>query len=299
MTADSALTTYYPDGRTTYDTTTKSFAFPGIGCVTTWGEKIHNKIGRFYYEQKLSPDRYSITDLAKITYHYLTNVYNPSDGDLDDVGYHVGGFDQSGAPRFFHIFWGFDRPKPLEQQHPDYKFIDHSKWNFVYNGRNDIAHAAVTKLIEETKLDEDIQNLISTSDGAARFCDFIARFAAEMTPEVGAPFYTYIIFPDNSINLISNESLSPFSLEKNILRKLENKPIILFADDNPSMPYPFSLPTGIVLPELSLNFHYEYDNLRVASNYSLSCSNCGRSYYADGAELVMGILHFCPNCRNE
>lgn len=298
MTADSALTTYY-SASTTYDTTTKSFAFPGVGCVTTWGEKIHNKIGRYYYEQRISPDTYSINDLAEITYHYLKNIYNPRDGDLEDVGYHVGGFDQKGMPRFFHIFWGFDRPKPPKQQRPGYKFHNHSNLNFVYNGRNDIAHAAVINLLEETKLDEDIQNLISTSDGAARFCDFIARFAADLTQEVGPPFYTHIIFPDNSIKLIPNESLCPFNLENRMRRKLENKPIILFADNNPSMSYAFSLPTGIVLPELSLSFRYEYDNLRVATNYQLSCSKCGRNYYADGAELVMGVLHFCPNCRNE
>src|SRR6266498_828986 len=96
MTADSALTTYYSGGSTTYDTTVKSFAFPGIGCVTTWGEMIHNRIGRYYYDQKISPNKYSIYDLAKITYHYLTDIYDPRNGDLDDVGYHVGGFDQEG-----------------------------------------------------------------------------------------------------------------------------------------------------------------------------------------------------------
>lgn len=304
MTSDSALTTYISGDsgeRIDYDTTTKAFAFEGIGCVTTWGEMTYNRIGKYYYDQKISRDNCSINDLANLTSHYLTDVYDPRNGDLEDVGYHVGGFDQEGMPRFFHIFWGVDRPKRHEEEKPDYKFHDHSKWDFVYNGRNDIAHAAVMNLLEETTNAEDIRKHISTSAGAASFCDYIARFAAGLTPEVGPPFYTYVISPDNSVRLFPNESLKPFNFENVLRPKLESRPIVLFADDYHSVSYPFSLPTGVILPELVLKFYYdEGDNLGITSNYQLTCSKCGRNYYADGTELViLGTLHFCPTCRSE
>lgn len=49
-----------------------------------------------------------------------------------------------------------------------------------------------------------------------------------------------------------------------------------------------------------LTYYDEGDNLGITSNYLLTCSKCGRNYYADGTELVnMGVLHFCPTCRSE
>jgi hypothetical protein len=52
---------------------------------------------------------------------------------------------------------------------------------------------------------------VSTLNGVALFCDLIVRFAAELTPEVGPPFLTCLIFPDNSIQEIRNDTFSPLS----------------------------------------------------------------------------------------
>jgi hypothetical protein len=62
-----------------------------------------------------------------------------------------------------------------------------------------------------------------TPVGLAGFSDFAVRFAAELTPEVGAPFYIWLIAPDNQMQVIKNDSLCPVSQNEIVerLNKLE------------------------------------------------------------------------------
>lgn len=294
MTADSAITTYYSDGSTEYDSRSKSFVFPGIGCVTTWGEQIHNKIGAFFHEQEIS-SKHTVVDLAEITNRYLTEIYRPKDDNLDEVGYHIGGFDAGGTPRLFHVFWGYDRPRPSDQESPDYKFYDHSDWKFVYNGRNDLANVVIEKLIEQLKSHIDVRYDLSTVDGNIKFCDFVVRFAAELTPEVGPPFLTYLITRDNSIEEIKNDSFCPVNLDSQLSTKIQSKPIILFPYENDEKPQAFSLPTGVSVSKDLLNLS-SAEGTVFALPY-LICSSCGNMYIDNS--YIPGTIYLCPVCREK
>ena len=46
MAADSAVTIEFGTSRE-YQTGRKSYFFKGLGCITTWGARDHNKIGPF------------------------------------------------------------------------------------------------------------------------------------------------------------------------------------------------------------------------------------------------------------
>ena len=51
--------------------------------------------------------------------------------------------------------------------------------------------------------------------------DFVTRFAAELTPEVGPPFITYLISPRNEAVWIKNDTFCPISGDK-VLQELKN-----------------------------------------------------------------------------
>ena len=146
MTVDSAVTKDFGNTRE-YEIGRKSYFFDGVGCVTTWGARDLNKIGPYLDQIGISPDKHTVIDLADLVFTYLTLQYKPHELDFDDVGYHIAGFDKNGRARLFHVFWGFDRPKPVEQTHREYKRYDHSpdagEAYFLYNGRNDLAHIMI------------------------------------------------------------------------------------------------------------------------------------------------------------
>lgn len=222
MTVDSAVTLDFADSRE-YTTGRKSYLFPGVGCITTWGSRDGNRIGPFLDRQAISPDHHSVDDLAALTYRYLTEEYQPHELNLDDVGYHVAGFDRDGRARLFHIFWGFDRPRPVEQTHQKYEMYDHSPNRegtlFLYNGRNDLAHVMVFTLLNQINQGAPTHFDLATPAGLVRFGDFVVRFAGELTPEVGPPFLTYLISPHNQATRINNASFSPIGSEE-VLSKL-------------------------------------------------------------------------------
>jgi hypothetical protein len=294
MSADSAVTTYYSDGSREYDEKSKMFVVPGVGCVTTWGEQIHNKIGRYFRDQELNSDRCSFDDLIDLTYRYLTEEYRPKDDGLDDVGYHIGGFDQDGQPRLFHLFWGFDRPRPPDQDKASYHRYDHSNWKFLYNGRNDLADDLVKKLIDQMKEGVDVRYDPFAPEGLVKFNDFVVRFAAELTQEVGPPFYTTLIFPDNEIKLLRNEGFSPISLSAEIREELEEigtEYTVLDLESSSSEHTPPAPPSGIPLPE-------EYNEGGTVNyfrpNLVRVCSCCGKEYEA--SYQPPGVLSLCPDC---
>jgi len=223
MTVDSAIARDF-ENRREYTTGRKAFFFCGVGCVTTWGTRDHNRIGRFLDNQNVSPDSHSVTDLAALVKHYLDKEYRPHELNLDDVGYHIAGFDQEGRPRLFHIFWGFDRPRPPEQAHRKYEKYDHtpSAGNimFLYNGRNDLVEVVVHTLLKQVYAGQETRFNLETPIGLASFGDFVVRFAAELTPEVGPPFLTYLISPRNEAEWIKNDTFCPVSREK-VVSKLK------------------------------------------------------------------------------
>jgi hypothetical protein len=214
MTADRAVTKIVNQQFREYDTGPKLFPLPGIGCVATWGARDHNRIREHLEEQRLAAGEHNVNDLATIVDGFLRKTYRPHAYPLDDVGYHVAGFDNEQQPRLYHIFWGFNRPKNPRQKHRRYQkqLHLHEGWLlplFLYNGRNDIADRMVRSLLHEMR-EADVANQdFSYSATVVRFGDLVARFAAELTQEVGPPFETAIISPANQIEVMTNNSYSP------------------------------------------------------------------------------------------
>lgn len=223
MTVDSAVVRDFDSGNREYTTETKAFLFDGVGCVATWGARDANRIGDYLREQNISRISHSVIDLANLVEKYLKGIYNPEQMGLDDVGYHVAGFDRNGYPRMNHIFWGFDRPRRAEQSKREYKNNDHSPSSgaiqFVYNGRNDLAQTVVETLLEQTRKGNVVSFHFSQPCDLACFGDFVARFAAEITPEVGPPFVTCLFSPTNKATIVRNNKLCPID-QKEVFKKL-------------------------------------------------------------------------------
>ena len=216
MTVDSAVTNYFETHRE-YDTGRKAYRFPGVGCVATWGAR-DTMLGRFFDKQNINAAQHSIDDLADLVERYLKQEFQPAKHNLEDVGYHVAGFDAEGDAHFFHIFWGVDRPGLGEPKVQKYSRkeepIPRGKIGLFYGGRNDLAETVVRALIREVVEGRATRFRISTPVGLACFSDFVARFAAELTPEVGPPFFTYLISLNNGIKQIENDNLCPISSER-------------------------------------------------------------------------------------
>lgn len=229
MTVDSAILNEFTD-RHEYERGIKYYPYDGVGCVTTWGERVGNTIGRFLDSQGVSPDKYSIYELCDLVNGFLTKEYRPHDLGSGDVGYHVAGFDQEGLAVLHHIYWGFPRPNP-QQNDRDYRVSYHSPTRdkpiqLLYNGRNDIADTVVNLLIREIEAGKDVNFDVTTPIGLACFGDFVARLAGELTPEVSPPFTTILISPQNRVERITNSSFCPLDREKvsQAIRLLESQP---------------------------------------------------------------------------
>lgn len=226
MTVDSAVTLDC-SGRREYITGRKAYLLPGVGCVATWGARDGNQIGRFLEKHEIISTNYSVERLASLVFKYLTEEYCPRDRNLDDVGYHVAGFDRNGRARLFHVFYGFDRPRTSEQKEQEYKICDHSPAigtaSFVYNGRNDLAEIMVHTLLEQIQRSVPTHFDLTKPEGLISFGDFITRFAGELTPEVGPPFLTHVISSQNETVRLMNDGFCPLDLTevRNKLRELE------------------------------------------------------------------------------
>jgi hypothetical protein len=59
----------------------------------------------------------------------------------------------------------------------------------------------------------DVRYDIRTPVGLIQLSDFVARFAAELTPEVGPPFTTVVISPDNRMERLINDAFAPLKVE--------------------------------------------------------------------------------------
>ena len=210
MTVDSAVALNFEDSRE-YETGRKSYFFSGVGNVTTWGARDCNRIGDFLYKQNIAFNTHSVEELANPVEQYLVKEYRPHELNLDDVGYHVAGFTHQREPRLYHIFWGFDRPRPVNQTCREYKKYDHSPSSggitYLYNGRNDLAETVVRTLLAEVRIGVGMRFDPRTHEGLVRLGDLVVRFAAEVTPEVGPPFFTYLISPLNKAVTIKSEGI--------------------------------------------------------------------------------------------
>jgi hypothetical protein len=220
MSANSAVTLDFGNTRE-YREGRKSYFYPGVGCVTTWGARDGNHIGDYLESLHISHERYTVENLASFVHEYLTLEYRPDQINLDDVGYHVAGFDRQSHPRLFHVFYGFDRPKPAEQTKREYKLYDHTPHpvgiQFLYNGRNDIAHAMVQTMFQQLANGSDSRFRLNDPVSLVCFTDFVSRVGAELTPEVGPPFLTYLISPRNESARLRNDLLCPISQESVII----------------------------------------------------------------------------------
>ena len=216
MLSDSTITTtHFTDDQgnyfNEYESGSKYYRFPGVGCITTWGDHTYNRLGAFLQKQRISPSTHSVNDLADLTYKYIVEEYRKD--EHDELGFHIGGFGRDNRPHLYHAFWGFDRPKPKHQLSPKPDKYDHSDWVFLYNGHNDLADTVIGAFKKQLESGQETRFNIKTFIGRICLCDFIARFAAEVTPEVGPPFVMHLVFADNSIEKIENNSFSPISLQ--------------------------------------------------------------------------------------
>lgn len=226
VTVDSAQIREFED-YTEYDVTQKAWAFPGVGCVATWGALTGNKISRFLELKDVSGGGHSVDELARFVDIFLKQEYQPHKEPLEDVGYHVAGFDKQRRPRLYHIFWGVERPAPQDRPNPQrYHWQEHhpeaDKQVFLYNGRNDLAEMVITVLLRELQSGQDTRFDMNKSVDQVRFADFVLRFAAELTPQVALPFKTFVLTPENQVATILNKKLGPIPLEdiESVLKKM-------------------------------------------------------------------------------
>jgi hypothetical protein len=215
LAVDRAVTRVFNEGEfTEYDTGRKAYHYPGVGVVATWGARDGNNIGSFLEQQKIEASTHNVDTLADLVFHYLKEDYCPHERGADDVGYHIAGFDINHRPRLYHILYGFDRPRREEQIEREYKRLDHSpvepnQLQFLYNGRNDLAEPMIRLFMAQLMQGFATRFNLSKLEDIVLLSDFIIRFSAEITPEVGPPFRTFLIAPDNQISSFTNDELRP------------------------------------------------------------------------------------------
>jgi hypothetical protein len=248
MLSDSVLTVTHRqeggDAFNEYERGTKYYRFPGIGCITTWGDHTYNQLGRFMERAGHRGRIHSVAELATCAQRYLEKDYRKD--AHDELGFHIGGFDQERKPHLYHTFWGFDRPRPAGQEAPEVHMYDHSDWVFLYNGRNDLAHAVMQTLKQQIEAGQEMRFDLKGSFGHIALCDFIARFAAEVTPEVGPPFVLNLIFPDNSIETLEDTSYAPISLQNvaRVISRLVTHDKVTVLEAAPELPTSHGMLTG-------------------------------------------------------
>ncbi len=235
MAVDSAVTLDFGDHRE-YDTGRKHYYVKGVGCVTTWGELTGNQVARFLDRQALSQETHTIDDLASLVYQYLTQEYRPDEAGLGEVGYHVAGFDRQEQARLYHVFWAFDRPRRPDQESPEYKMCDHSpepmiiedenqvtvSHSLLYNGRSDIVGKIVKMALDEYRSERDARYRFHVGQDLFFFSDLVMRFTSEITPEVGPPFYTYLIAPDQNACQVVQEDYYPIRESQEKVEDINN-----------------------------------------------------------------------------
>lgn len=228
MSVDSAVTRSFPKFRE-YGTGRKWYFYPGVGCISTWGARGHNQVDRFLEGHSISEGTHDIETLADLVRVYLHEVYRPHAIDVDEVGYHVAGFDSERRPRLWRISYVFNHPRPVGKTEPKYEASEHPPpeggANFHYNGRSDLVNPLVTTVINQLEAGAAVTFDLASPVDLVRLSDFVIRFAAEITPEVGPPFITHVIGRDNRGVQLINREQSPLALEEISSKLREINPI--------------------------------------------------------------------------
>jgi hypothetical protein len=218
MAADSVVVFDFGDSREYMLDRRKAYMYPGVGGVTTWGSRDGNKIGQFLDSALENTHNPNVTDLANLTFEFLTNEYRPDELNLDSVGYHVAGFNSNQEPKLYHVFWGYDRVNSKRKDKREYKCNDHSPSNgeisFVYNGRNDLAETVIKTFLSEVESGADTKLNIESQFDLILLADLTLRFSSEITPQVGPPFIFYLLNRQNKSQLLRNNHLCPINHEQ-------------------------------------------------------------------------------------
>ena len=216
LTVDSAVTQDFGDHRE-YEPGPKLWCIGGVGCIATWGARDGNQIGNLVIQLRTEAGTLSPDQVAHKVDNYLRQEYRPHELGLEDVGYHVAGFEKE-RPRLHHLVWGIRRPalstsSPVQEYHWSQHHPVGQEIQLVYNGRNDLAERVVLSLLDEIGPGRDTNFNLADPIDCIRFGDFVARFAAELTPQVGPPFRTAIILPDGHIGEVANDGPCPIARE--------------------------------------------------------------------------------------
>ena len=83
----------------------------------------------------------------------------------------------------------------------------------LYNGRNDLAATVVNSLFREVRCGRPVRYKPYTELGLVRFADLVLRFATELTPQVGPPFFISVLRPGETIE-IRNNGLCPIDANR-------------------------------------------------------------------------------------
>jgi hypothetical protein len=211
MANDSAVSLTFSN-HTEYETGPKAWFKDGVGGVTTWGARDGNNYSRFLRELDLDEVSADVETLAGHVHRYLTDDYRPSDAALGDVGFHIGGFTRSGEARLYHSFWN---PRIADQKGSvDAGYVlethvpGHRGTVFMYNGRHDLAETVINTLFTQLRTWQPTR-IRRSVPGYASVAHLALRFATEITPEVGPPFYIHIMNKKNNYRYIRSEDLCP------------------------------------------------------------------------------------------
>lgn len=210
MTVDSAITRIFASGNEReYADGRKAYPIPGIGIVATWGARDGNRIG----EAINRIPRSSIEELARSVYDYLRSDFQPHSRNSDDVGYHIAGFNGHGDAEVFHAFYGIERPSTngSEQDYRFYPTPSNEKPFYLFNGRNDLVAPLIAIMWEQFRTQSATRLDIREPVDRVLMNDLIVRFCAEITPEVGPPFYTLVCDRNNNFQRVKNSCLAPLN----------------------------------------------------------------------------------------
>ena len=195
MANDTAVTNRFADGHMEYESGRKHFTCDGVGCVTMWGGRDGNNLAA-HLQQSVDSHKHTIEDLAHLTNRYLVEDYRPHETEMDDCGYHVGGFTSAGEPRLYHIFWNLPGSPAARDNQGAYSFQHHHpsalETRFLFNGRNDLLQYVLWPILNE--IDQGQSGRFRPDlEGRVRAAHFALRFGAEITREVSPPFLLHLI----------------------------------------------------------------------------------------------------------
>lgn len=194
VTVDSA-NTIESNGKTSVVRRSKTFVRPGAGLVVVYGNL---NSGRDHLGPWWTNNRFkfaSFEDLFDgVMFYVLEEV--PYLESLD-FGYHVAGFTKDGIPSLFNLWISSHG----EQQSADHQQKDPRTIEVVYNGKHELAHPRVRELLRQASIGHGHYDFL-TPQGIIGIEQAVVRSVAKVTSEVGGPYYTYIIRPDNSIESI-------------------------------------------------------------------------------------------------